>query len=84
MDDSFALAKAGELDYEYAFNLTKILVNETEYVAWSSVMKRLKELQKFLKPNPEIYTKYQVDILPVFLLLIKLLFFVCRRTSILL
>jgi len=34
LDDAFSLARVGELDYSYVFNLTKYLVNERDYAPW--------------------------------------------------
>uniref|UniRef100_A0A669AXZ8 Aminopeptidase n=1 Tax=Oreochromis niloticus TaxID=8128 RepID=A0A669AXZ8_ORENI len=37
IDDVFALARADIVDYGHAFNLTKYLTNETEYIVWDRV-----------------------------------------------
>ena len=38
MDDALNLAKAGQLDYETVFNLTRYLQWETEYVPWEAAL----------------------------------------------
>ena len=38
MNDALNLAEAGQLDYETAFNLTRYLDRETEYVPWEAAL----------------------------------------------
>ena len=38
MDDALNLAKAGQLDYETVFNLTRYLQWETEYDPWEAAL----------------------------------------------
>ncbi|XP_046963149.1 aminopeptidase N-like [Vanessa cardui] len=36
IDDSFNLARNGRLDYRYAFEVSRYLINETDYIAWGA------------------------------------------------
>ncbi|PAA88783.1 hypothetical protein BOX15_Mlig006779g1, partial [Macrostomum lignano] len=54
LDDSFALASAGYLDYSIPLNMTKYLKNETHYVPWSSALSKIGYLHSMLhRQSPE-------------------------------
>ncbi|PAA88784.1 hypothetical protein BOX15_Mlig000299g3 [Macrostomum lignano] len=54
LDDSFALASAGYLDYSIPLNMTRYLKNETHYVPWSSALSKIGYLHSMLhRQSPE-------------------------------
>uniref|UniRef100_A0A1I8GVI5 Aminopeptidase n=1 Tax=Macrostomum lignano TaxID=282301 RepID=A0A1I8GVI5_9PLAT len=54
LDDSFALASAGYLDYSIPLNMTKYLKSETHYVPWSSALSKIGYLHSMLhRQSPE-------------------------------
>uniref|UniRef100_A0A3Q1G714 Glutamyl aminopeptidase n=1 Tax=Acanthochromis polyacanthus TaxID=80966 RepID=A0A3Q1G714_9TELE len=59
IDDIFALARAGIVDYGNAFNLTKYLKNETDYIVWNRVASSITYVQDMLSGNAELYPKFQ-------------------------
>jgi len=48
MNDAFALADATQLAYEVAFDMTKYLAKEAEYVPWSVAASKLTSLKRTL------------------------------------
>ncbi|XP_029972795.1 glutamyl aminopeptidase [Salarias fasciatus] len=59
IDDVFALSRANIIDYGNAFNLTKYLANETEYIVWDRVASSISYVRNMLSSNPTLYQKFQ-------------------------
>ncbi|CAL8271065.1 unnamed protein product [Merluccius merluccius] len=59
MDDIFSLARADILDYGTAFNLTKYLVNETDYIVWDRLASSIAYVRDMLS-DTTLYPKFQV------------------------
>ncbi|XP_041810106.1 glutamyl aminopeptidase [Chelmon rostratus] len=59
IDDAFALARADIIDYGTAFNLTKYLTEETEYIVWDRVASSIAYVRDMLSGNAELYPKFQ-------------------------
>ncbi|KAM3871017.1 glutamyl aminopeptidase [Diretmus argenteus] len=59
IDDVFALARANIIDYGNAFNLTKYLTNETDYIVWDRVDTSIAYIQDMLSDNDALYPKFQ-------------------------
>ncbi|XP_043999504.1 glutamyl aminopeptidase [Gambusia affinis] len=59
IDDVFALARADIVDYGNAFNLTKYLSEESEYIVWSRVASSIAYVRDMLSNNKVIYKKFQ-------------------------
>ncbi|XP_072221917.1 glutamyl aminopeptidase [Leuresthes tenuis] len=59
IDDIFALARADVIDYGNAFNLTKYLKNESDYIVWSRVSSSIAYVRNMLSNNVELYPKFQ-------------------------
>uniref|UniRef100_A0A915L5H9 Aminopeptidase n=1 Tax=Romanomermis culicivorax TaxID=13658 RepID=A0A915L5H9_ROMCU len=53
LSDSFELAVAGTLDITLAFNLSKYLINETEYLPWMTATKNFLFVDTFMQTVPE-------------------------------
>nr|XP_022900472.1 aminopeptidase N-like isoform X1 [Onthophagus taurus] len=49
INDAFELAENGFLDYHVPFNLTKYLINETDYIPWASALKSLEFIKSILE-----------------------------------
>ncbi|KAK5856953.1 hypothetical protein PBY51_010228 [Eleginops maclovinus] len=58
IDDVFALARANVIDYGNAFNLTKYLKNETDYIVWERVSSSIAYVRDMLS-DKEFYPKFQ-------------------------
>uniref|UniRef100_A0A8C8FYW3 Aminopeptidase n=1 Tax=Oncorhynchus tshawytscha TaxID=74940 RepID=A0A8C8FYW3_ONCTS len=61
IDDVFALGRADAVDYGNAFNLTKYLTNETEYIVWKRVSSSIAYVQDMLSDDTVLYPKFQVS-----------------------
>nr|XP_004564223.1 glutamyl aminopeptidase [Maylandia zebra] len=59
IDDVFALARADIIDYGHAFNLTKYLTSETEYIVWDRVDASIAYVRNMLSSNALLYPKFQ-------------------------
>ncbi|KAL0968988.1 hypothetical protein UPYG_G00220880 [Umbra pygmaea] len=59
IDDVFALGRADIVDYGNAFNLTKYLTNETEYIVWERVSSSIAYVRDMLSDDPVLYPKFQ-------------------------
>uniref|UniRef100_A0A8C8FZM7 Aminopeptidase n=1 Tax=Oncorhynchus tshawytscha TaxID=74940 RepID=A0A8C8FZM7_ONCTS len=59
IDDVFALGRADAVDYGNAFNLTKYLTNETEYIVWKRVSSSIAYVQDMLSDDTVLYPKFQ-------------------------
>ncbi|XP_073322847.1 glutamyl aminopeptidase [Pagrus major] len=58
IDDVFALARADIIDYGNAFNLTKYLTDETDYIVWERVDSSISYVRDMLL-GKELYPKFQ-------------------------
>ncbi|XP_074661085.1 glutamyl aminopeptidase-like isoform X2 [Tubulanus polymorphus] len=66
IDDSFSLARAGQLDQVTALNLTHYLLQEEEYVPWDSALRSLLYLNRVLADLPDgydLYKKYMLNLM---------------------
>ncbi|KAK9533236.1 hypothetical protein VZT92_008370 [Zoarces viviparus] len=59
IDDVFALARADVIDYGNAFNLTKYLTNETDYIVWARVASSIAYVRDMLSGNAALYPLFQ-------------------------
>ncbi|XP_039992322.1 glutamyl aminopeptidase [Xiphias gladius] len=59
IDDVFALARADIIDYGNAFNLTKYLINETNYIVWDRVASSITYVRDMLLGNATLYQRFQ-------------------------
>ncbi|XP_076022170.1 glutamyl aminopeptidase [Genypterus blacodes] len=59
IDDIFALARADVVDYGNAFNLTKYLSNETDYIVWNRVASSIAYVRDMLSGKNELYPSFQ-------------------------
>lgn len=59
LDDSFAIAETGALDYSVPLDISKYLGEEDNYVVWKVATSNLGSFQKYFRDRP-IYPKYQV------------------------
>ncbi|KAI3368051.1 hypothetical protein L3Q82_026874, partial [Scortum barcoo] len=59
IDDVFALARADVIDYGNAFNLTKYLTNETDYIVWDRVASSIAYVRDMLSSNAALYPMFQ-------------------------
>jgi len=55
------LFRADVIDYGNAFNLTKYLTNETDYIVWDRVASSLAYLRDMLSGNDALYPLFQVN-----------------------
>uniref|UniRef100_A0A8C1UI49 Aminopeptidase n=1 Tax=Cyprinus carpio TaxID=7962 RepID=A0A8C1UI49_CYPCA len=54
-----AIAEADIVNYGHAFNLTRYLVNETEYIVWDRVSTSISYVRDMLADDPVLYPKFQ-------------------------
>ncbi|XP_067278034.1 glutamyl aminopeptidase [Pseudorasbora parva] len=59
IDDVFAFGRADIVDYGNAFNLTRYLANETEYIVWDRVSTSISYVRDMLADDPVLYPKFQ-------------------------
>ncbi|XP_045917883.1 glutamyl aminopeptidase isoform X2 [Micropterus dolomieu] len=59
IEDVFALARADITDYGNAFNLTKYLTNETDYIVWDRVASSIAYVRDMLSGSAALYPKFQ-------------------------
>uniref|UniRef100_A0A8C2DAZ5 Aminopeptidase n=1 Tax=Cyprinus carpio TaxID=7962 RepID=A0A8C2DAZ5_CYPCA len=59
IDDVFSLGRADIVNYGHAFNLTRYLVNETEYIVWDRVSTSISYVRDMLADDPVLYPKFQ-------------------------
>uniref|UniRef100_A0A672S8P2 Aminopeptidase n=1 Tax=Sinocyclocheilus grahami TaxID=75366 RepID=A0A672S8P2_SINGR len=60
IDDVFAFGRADIVDYGHAFNLTRYLANETEYIVWDRVSTSISYVSDMLADDTALYPKFQV------------------------
>lgn len=51
LEESFAIAESGDLSYAIPLDLTKNLINETDYVLWSVGSSQLQGIAKYLQTS---------------------------------
>lgn len=56
-----ALFRADIIDYGNAFNLTKYLTNETDYIVWDRVASSIAYVRDMLSSNATLYPMFQVS-----------------------
>lgn len=56
----FCINRADIVDYGHAFNLTRYLANETEYIVWDRVSTSISYVRDMLADDPVLYPKFQV------------------------
>jgi hypothetical protein len=56
------LIRADVVDYGNAFNLTKYLTNETEYIVWERVSSSIAYVRDMLSDDTVLYPKFQVGL----------------------
>ncbi|KAJ8271605.1 hypothetical protein COCON_G00104640 [Conger conger] len=59
IDDLFALGRANIVDYGNAFNLTRYLSKEEEYIVWSRLSTSISYVRSMLMDNKDLYPKFQ-------------------------
>lgn len=59
IDDVFAFGRADIVDYGHAFNLTRYLANETEYIVWDRVATSMSYVRDMLADDKELYCRFQ-------------------------
>uniref|UniRef100_A0A8C1H9M7 Aminopeptidase n=1 Tax=Cyprinus carpio carpio TaxID=630221 RepID=A0A8C1H9M7_CYPCA len=59
IDDVFAFGRADIVDYGHAFNLTRYLANETEYIVWDRVSISISYVRDMLADDKMLYGKFQ-------------------------
>ncbi|ROK15851.1 Glutamyl aminopeptidase [Anabarilius grahami] len=59
IDDVFAFGRADIVDYGNAFNLTRYLANETEYIVWDRVATSVSYVRDMLADDQPLYRKFQ-------------------------
>jgi len=52
--------RADIVNYGNAFNLTRYLANETEYIVWDRVSASISYVRDMLADDPVLYPKFQV------------------------
>ncbi|XP_052246472.1 endoplasmic reticulum aminopeptidase 1-like isoform X2 [Dreissena polymorpha] len=62
LDDAFMLARVGQLDYSVALDLSLYLVNEEDYVPWSSFLDSIAFLSDRLESKP-VYSAFKAYLL---------------------
>lgn len=60
LDDAFSIARAGQLSYQVPLEMTKYLVNETEYVPWTVAASKFKGIKTLIQ-SYAVYPKLQVN-----------------------
>lgn len=56
----FCINRADIVDYGNAFNLTRYLANETEYIVWDRVATSISYVRDMLADDQALYRKFQV------------------------
>ncbi|NXF35795.1 AMPE aminopeptidase, partial [Nyctibius bracteatus] len=59
LDDAFALARAGLVNYSVPLELTKYLTNETDYLPWHRVISSVTYLANMLEDDTNLYPRFQ-------------------------
>ncbi|XP_064918395.1 glutamyl aminopeptidase [Columba livia] len=59
LDDAFSLARPGLLNYSVPLELTKYLINETDYLPWDRVISSVTYLTNMLEDDTDLYPQFQ-------------------------
>ncbi|NXJ09609.1 AMPE aminopeptidase, partial [Odontophorus gujanensis] len=59
LDDAFSLARAGLLNYSVPLELTKYLINETDYLPWHRVISAVTYIADMLEDDTNLYLLFQ-------------------------
>ncbi|NXP02497.1 AMPE aminopeptidase, partial [Thinocorus orbignyianus] len=59
LDDVFSLARPGLVNYAVPLDLTKYLINETEYLPWHRVISSVTYLTSMLEDDTSLYPKFK-------------------------
>ncbi|XP_050667558.1 aminopeptidase N-like [Leptidea sinapis] len=64
IDDAFNLARNGRLNYEYAFEVSRYLTNESDYIAWGAANAAFNYLDVVLSSTPvyELFQQYILEL----------------------
>lgn len=68
IDDSFTLARAGQLNYSVPLHLSKYLKNENSTIPWYSAKNGLSYLVEHMSRSEKGYNNFKVDIHKYYLL----------------
>lgn len=58
IDDAFNLARTGDLEFKYFFDLLKYLENETDFIPWTTAKYTINHLERILRGN-DVHEKFQ-------------------------
>lgn len=61
IDDSFDLAKTGDIDYRIPFSIIRYLEREMDYLPWKTALSNLAHVDKMLRFYP-LYGAFRVSI----------------------
>ncbi|NXJ94602.1 AMPE aminopeptidase, partial [Corythaixoides concolor] len=59
LDDAFSLARAGLVNYTVPLELTKYLINETDYLPWYRLISSVTYLSYMLEDETNLYSQFQ-------------------------
>ncbi|XP_065546290.1 glutamyl aminopeptidase [Lathamus discolor] len=59
LDDAFSLARSGLVNYSVPLELTKYLINETDYLPWHRVISSVSYLTDMLEDDTNLYPRFQ-------------------------
>ncbi|NXS90821.1 AMPE aminopeptidase, partial [Jacana jacana] len=59
LDDAFSLARPGLVNYSVPLDLTKYLINETDYLPWHRVISSVTYLANMLEDDASLYSRFQ-------------------------
>ncbi|NXU50999.1 AMPE aminopeptidase, partial [Turnix velox] len=59
LDDAFSLARPGLVNYSVPLQLTKYLINETDYLPWHRVISSVSYLASMLEDDTNLYPRFQ-------------------------
>ncbi|NXC12605.1 AMPE aminopeptidase, partial [Corythaeola cristata] len=59
LDDAFSLARAGLVNYSVPLELTKYLINETDYLPWYRLISSVTYLSYMLEDETNLYSQFQ-------------------------
>lgn len=59
LDDAFSLARAGLVNYSVPLELTKYLINETDYLPWHRVISAVTYIADMLEDDTNLYLRFQ-------------------------
>ncbi|NWX00910.1 AMPE aminopeptidase, partial [Caloenas nicobarica] len=59
LDDAFSLARPGLVNYSVPLELTKYLINETDYLPWDRLISSVTYLASMLEDDTNLYPRFQ-------------------------